>query len=182
MKKFKVYYPCDYFVGHLRYGHGEAIIEAETEEEAREKAKEWDDIKPIVDDYELSDHDRWDIENIEIEEIIEDNLKDVVKYNQENEKLEISKSVIDMLKDFERQKVEFGIKEQKLKEQLFNSMEKYGVNSWESPDKDIKIIYKKATTKKTIDSARLRQELPDVAEEYTKVSDVKPSISISIEV
>lgn len=71
MKKFKVIVPCDYFQGHLRYGHGEAIIEAESIEEAKEKAKEWDDYDPILDDYELSDHDSWNIDDMTIEEIIE---------------------------------------------------------------------------------------------------------------
>lgn len=71
MKKFKVTVPCDYFQGHLRYGHGEAIIEAKNLEEAKEKAKTWDDYEPILDDYRLEDHDSWKLEDMTIEEIIE---------------------------------------------------------------------------------------------------------------
>lgn len=69
MKKFKINVPCDYVVGHLRYGHGEAIIEAETEEDAIEKAKKWDDYDLIVDDYEIEDHDSWDFDNMTMEEV-----------------------------------------------------------------------------------------------------------------
>lgn len=71
MKKFKVTVPCDYFQGHLRYGHGEAIIEAESIEEARKKAKDFDGYDLIVDDYEIEDHDSWDIERMTIEEMTE---------------------------------------------------------------------------------------------------------------
>lgn len=72
MKKFKVTVPCDYFNGYLRHGHGEAIIEAKTLKEAKEKAKTWDDYEPILDDYELNDHDAWNFENMTIEEIVEE--------------------------------------------------------------------------------------------------------------
>lgn len=69
MKKFKVKVPCNYVVGHLRYGHGEAIIEAETIEEAKKLAREYDDYDLIVDDYEVDDHDNYNFENMKIEEI-----------------------------------------------------------------------------------------------------------------
>lgn len=69
MKKFKVCVPCDYVSGHLRYGHGEAIIKAENLEEAKQKAKEWDDYDLIIDDYEVCDHDSFDFENMTLEEL-----------------------------------------------------------------------------------------------------------------
>lgn len=72
MKKFKIKVPCNYIQGHLRYGHGEAIIEAENIEQAKEKAKEWDDYDLIVDDYEVYDHDTYDFANMQIIEM-EDN-------------------------------------------------------------------------------------------------------------
>lgn len=71
MKKFKVSVPCDYISGYLRYGHGEAIIEANTIEEAKELAKEWDDYNLIVDDYEVNDHDSYNFDNMTIEEVTE---------------------------------------------------------------------------------------------------------------
>lgn len=107
---------------------------------------------------------------------------ELVKFNKENNQLEIAENVIEMLKDYQRKKVVFEIQEKKLKEELLEAMEKYGVTHWETPNEDVKIIYKKGSVRKTIDSTRLKQELPVIAEEYTKVSDVKPSISISIEV
>ena len=40
MKKFKVGKDFEYITGHLRYGHAEVIVEAETEEEAKALAEE----------------------------------------------------------------------------------------------------------------------------------------------
>ena len=71
MKKFKIEVPCDYIQGHLRYGHGEAIIEAEDIEQAKEIAKDWDDYSLIVDDYEVDDHDNYDFDKMTITEIKE---------------------------------------------------------------------------------------------------------------
>ena len=72
MSKFKVYVDCDYLDGYLRYGHGEAIIEAKDIEEAKQKAKEYDDYDIIVDSYELNSHGNFDFENMKIEEIKND--------------------------------------------------------------------------------------------------------------
>lgn len=108
-------------------------------------------------------------------------MEELVKFNEEENKLEISKNVIEMLKSYQRQKIEFELQEKKLKEELLQAMEKYNITSWETPEKDVVITYKKATTRTTIDSTRLKKELPDIAEEYSKTSNVKSSVAISVE-
>ena len=40
MAKFKVSQEADYVMGHLRYGHREGIIEAESKEDALQKLKD----------------------------------------------------------------------------------------------------------------------------------------------
>jgi len=58
MKKFKVCKNLDYVQGHLRYGHAEVTVEAETEEEALAKAEECfadHNYDVVVDDYEIED-------------------------------------------------------------------------------------------------------------------------------
>lgn len=107
---------------------------------------------------------------------------ELVKYNEESKQLEISENVIAILKDYQKKKVEFEIKEKKFKEELLEAMEKYNITSWSTPNNDIDIVYKKATKRTTIDSTRLKKELPDIAEEYSKTTDVKSSIAISINV
>jgi len=70
MKKFKVTQDLDYISGHLRYGHFEGIIEAESAREAQEMVE--DDpigyLSLVIDDYEV---DAWDEGNnpIKMEEI-----------------------------------------------------------------------------------------------------------------
>lgn len=56
MAKFKVYQDANYVVGHLRYGHREGIIEAESKEDALNKLRDegyTDYLDFVLDDYEL---------------------------------------------------------------------------------------------------------------------------------
>lgn len=74
MAKFKVSQEADYVMGHLRYGHREGIIEAESKEDALQKLKDGyasDYLDLVVDDYEVDDVEYGDNE-FEIEEIKED--------------------------------------------------------------------------------------------------------------
>lgn len=68
--KFKVSQDCDYVKGHLRYGHFEGIIEADSLEEAKKLLDEEDCMDLVVDDYVVDDYDLGNNE-IQIEEIKE---------------------------------------------------------------------------------------------------------------
>lgn len=105
---------------------------------------------------------------------------DLVKY--ENGQLQVADELVSMLKDFEKKKVEMEIQEKQLREELLSAMEKYGITNWQTDDGSIKAIYKKATKRTTIDTKRLKEELPDIAEEYSKESEVKSSVALTIEV
>lgn len=72
MKKYRVKVGCDYVQGYLKYGHGETIIEAETEEEAIDKVlnnKNNLDFDMVLDDYEIEDYAPWDFDALMLEEI-----------------------------------------------------------------------------------------------------------------
>lgn len=105
---------------------------------------------------------------------------ELVKY--ENNNLEVAKDLIEEIKNFEALRIQMEIKQKELKESLLEAMKKYNITNWQTEDGSIKAVYRSASTRKTIDSARLKKELPDVAEEYSKVSDVKESVSLTIEV
>jgi predicted phage-related endonuclease len=107
-------------------------------------------------------------------------MEELVKYNEETKELEISRNMISMMKKYQEEKIKFEIKEKKLREELIQAMEKYNVTSWKTDG--IEIIYKGPSTRTTIDSTRLKKELPDIAEEYSKTSNVKSSVTISIDV
>ena len=81
MAKFKVFQDADYVQGHLRYGHREGIIEADSKEDALNKLKNegyTDDLNLVVDDYSVYDAEFGDNE-FEIEEIPEENIKEDIK-------------------------------------------------------------------------------------------------------
>ena len=70
MARFFVRQEADYVVGHLRYGHRERYIEADSIEDARRKVEEegYDKcLNLVVDDYEVDDVEYGDNE-FEIEE------------------------------------------------------------------------------------------------------------------
>lgn len=74
MAKFRVSQEADYITGHLRYGHREGIIEADSLEDAKKKVEEqgYDDcLDLVVDDYRVEDVEYGDNE-FEYEEIKED--------------------------------------------------------------------------------------------------------------
>ena len=57
-------------------------------------------------------------------------------------------------------------------------MDKYGVKKFENDI--LKITYVEPTTRETIDSKKLKAELPAVAAKYTKISQVKGSVRIEV--
>lgn len=70
MKKFLVTADLDYVSGHLRYGHLEGVVEAESEKALKEMMKEENFARHLdifVDDYSIDDY--GDIGEYEYEEM-----------------------------------------------------------------------------------------------------------------
>lgn len=76
------------------------------------------------------------------------------------------------------QKKQLEEQEKEMRVQLMAAMEKYGVKSFEN--EDVKFTYVAATTRTTIDSAKLKKDLPEVAERYSKISKVSDSVKITV--
>ena len=73
MAKFNVSQEADYAMGHLRYGHREGVIEAESKEDALNKLKNEgyaDYLDFVLDDYSCEDVEYGDNE-FKIEEVEE---------------------------------------------------------------------------------------------------------------
>lgn len=73
MAKFRVSQEADYVMGHLRYGHREGVIEAESKEDALNKLKNegyTDYLDFVLDDYSCEDVEYGDNE-FKIEEVEE---------------------------------------------------------------------------------------------------------------
>ncbi|MGF3114756.1 hypothetical protein ACQV2R_05180 [Facklamia sp. P12937] len=65
-----------------------------------------------------------------------------------------------------------------LRADLVDIMEDYNVKKWEN--EYFNITYVEPTMRESIDSSRLKKELPDVAEKYKKTSYVKASVRVKI--
>ena len=65
-----------------------------------------------------------------------------------------------------------------LKGFLIKAMRNNGVKKYETDN--LVITYVAPTARKTIDSERLKKELPDIAQEYSKSSEVKETVRIKL--
>jgi predicted phage-related endonuclease len=99
----------------------------------------------------------------------------------ENGQVVVAQEIVNQIVNFKKEMLKMELLENQLKEEIKEAMEKNGIVKWTSPNGELKVVYKKAYTKTTVDSTRLKEELPDIYEEYSKTSEVASSISISVE-
>ena len=93
----------------------------------------------------------------------------------------IQSAVPDVLKaitDITVQKMKLEEQEKVMKKKLQEAMETYGVKSFETPE--VKFLYVAPTTRTTIDSKKLKADHPDIAEAYSKISNVSASVRITV--
>ena len=96
----------------------------------------------------------------------------------ENGKIEVAKEVVEQIKNFQKMKIEMDLKEKELKKNLKEAMETCGIKKWVTDGLCATIT--EGTTRTTLDSKRLKEELPDIYEEYSKTSNVSSSIKLVI--
>lgn len=76
------------------------------------------------------------------------------------------------------QKKQIEDQEKEMRAQLMKAMEQYGVKKFESDS--VTFTYIAATVRNSIDSTKLKKELPDVAAKYMKTSNVSASVKIEV--
>lgn len=106
-------------------------------------------------------------------------MNDLVKV--ENGKIVVAQEIIDAIVEFEKKALQIKLQQEELKQNLKEAMEQHGITEWTSPNGELKVTYRKPSIRTTIDSTRLKNELPDIYEEYSKTSEVASSISIKVE-
>lgn len=94
----------------------------------------------------------------------------------EDGKIVVAQEFTKAYAEFQKQALEMDLKVKEVKEKLKQAMEDNGVLNYE--DDFIKVIYKKAYTKSSVDTKRLKEDLPDIYEEYSKTTNVSSSISV----
>jgi predicted phage-related endonuclease len=87
-------------------------------------------------------------------------------------------AVMHEIAELDRQKKQLEAKDKAVRQELQEAMDKYGIKKFENDI--LKVTYVEPTTRTSIDSARLKKELPAIAEKYTKVSQVKGSVRIEV--
>jgi predicted phage-related endonuclease len=93
----------------------------------------------------------------------------------------INSAVPDVLKAITSitvQKKKLEEQEKLMKQKLLEAMEQHGVKSFENAD--VKFLYVAPTTRTTIDSTKLKKDHPDIAEQYSKTSNVSASVRITV--
>lgn len=88
------------------------------------------------------------------------------------------KRLEDLIKYLDDQKKAVEEQSKTLKEALIQEMEARDIKTFENDE--LKITYVAPQARMTIDSTRLKKELPDIAKEYTKITNVKASVRITI--
>lgn len=86
--------------------------------------------------------------------------------------------VIKMIAAISVQKKKLEEQEKEMRAQLIKAMEQYGVKKFDTPE--VTFTYTAPTVRNSIDSAKLKKELPDVAAKYTKTSNVSASVKIEV--
>lgn len=87
-------------------------------------------------------------------------------------------AVIRAIADLTIQKKKIEDQEKEMRVQLIKAMEQYGVKKFESDR--VSFTYTAPTIRNSIDSTKLKKELPDVAAKYTKTSNVSASVKIEV--
>ena len=86
--------------------------------------------------------------------------------------------VLQAITDITVQKKKLDEQEKVMKQKLLQAMEEYGVKSFENAN--VKFMYVAPTTRTSIDSTKLKKEHPDIAEAYSKTSNVSASVRITV--
>ena len=86
--------------------------------------------------------------------------------------------VENLIKQIEEQKKAAEAQAQELRAAIMRAMQENGITTFENDR--VRLTYISPTTRTSIDSARLKKELPDIAAQYTKTSVVKESLRITL--
>lgn len=102
----------------------------------------------------------------------------------ENGEIVVAQELANRIISFEKESLKMKMIADDLKAKIKTAMEENGIDKGfnvETEEGSLKVTYRKPTTRTTLDSKKIKEELPDIYEEYSKTSNVSSSISISVE-
>jgi predicted phage-related endonuclease len=87
-------------------------------------------------------------------------------------------AIMQKIVDLNLQKKQLEAQDKDVRQQLEKVMGEYGIKQFENDL--LKVTYVEPTTRATIDAKKLKEDLPAVAEKYTKRTTVKGSVRIEV--
>lgn len=100
---------------------------------------------------------------------------------EENQMVVFQSAVLEItqtIANIATEKAKLEDEDKKMREELEQAMAAYGVTNFENDF--VKITHVDPTTKVTVDSKKLKAELPEIYSKYSKVSNVKGYVKISV--
>lgn len=101
-------------------------------------------------------------------------MSDLIKV-KDNEVI-VKEEVLQKLRHYNEVKILASMLEQELKRDLEEVMVEYGIKAWDN--EVFKATYVLPTTRKRLDTKRLKEERPDLYNEFLSESNVKGSVRI----
>ena len=103
-------------------------------------------------------------------------MEELVKI--ENGEITVAEEIVNKIIEFNKAKKEMEYQEKLLKDGLMEAMNNLGIKRFII--NGLSATIKDGSTRTTIDSKRLKEECPDIYEVYSKTSEVKSSITLSV--
>lgn len=103
-------------------------------------------------------------------------MNELVKY--ENDEIVVNQNAIDKIIEFNKLKKEMEYQMKLINDGLMNLMNEKGIKKFIT--KGLSATIKDGSTRTTIDSKRLKEECPEIYEAYSKTTEVKSSITLSV--
>lgn len=103
-------------------------------------------------------------------------MEELVKI--ENGEITIAEEIVNKIIEFNKVKKEMEYQEKLLKDGLMEAMNNLGIKRFTI--NGLSATIKDGSTRTTIDSKRLKEECPVIYEAYSKTSEVKSSITLSV--
>lgn len=95
----------------------------------------------------------------------------------ENGQITVAQEFLEEFKALNQARLRAEMLEKELKAELLHAMEEYGIKKWSNDY--FQATYIAETERSSVDTKRLKEELPDIAEEYSRTSKVKSSVRVS---
>ena len=103
-------------------------------------------------------------------------MEELVKI--ENGEITVAEEIVNKIIEFNKAKKEMEYQEKLLKDGLMEAMNKLGIKKFII--NGLSATIKDGSTRTTIDTKRLKEECPEIYGAYSKTSEVKPSLILTV--